>query len=125
MADDTKMAARPKPASGGLPKAHDKLLFVGGEEAGSVETAVPAIVVRAYEVGENDPAGRTAGEYRADLVVLNSHGSAATPYTGVLVLGGTDDAAAWLDDSETGAGRRTPDDIGPVKRTMCAFWPSR
>lgn len=114
---------RPKPASGGLPKAHDKLMVVGGEEAGSIDTAVPAIVVRGSEVGPNDPRGYTEGEYRADIVVLNAHGSAATPYTDVLVLGGADDAKAWLDDATPR--RRDPADASPARRALVAFWSSR
>jgi hypothetical protein len=115
--------ARPKPASGGLPKPHDKLLVVGGEEAGTVDTAVPAITVRAYEVGENDDRGYVAGEHRADIVVLNAHGSAATPYTDVLVLGNASDAQAWLDD--LGKPGRDPATVSPARRALVAFWPSR
>jgi hypothetical protein len=119
----TARTERPKPANGAEPKAHDKLLVVGGEEAGSVEAAVPAIVVRGRTVGENDPEGRKEGEHRADIVVLNSQGGAATAYTDVLVLGNDGDAKAWLDDSEPR--RRDPDDVSPARRSMVAFWPSR
>lgn len=120
---ESKTADRPKPASGGLPKAHDRLLVVGGEEAGSVETAIPAIVVRAHEVGENDPQGRKQGEHRADLVAFNAHGSAATPYTNVLVLGNDSDAQAWLDQQDPS--RRSPEDASPARRQLVAFWPTR
>lgn len=119
MADST----RPKPASGGLPKAHDRLLVVGGEEAGTVETAIPAIVVRAHQVGENDSRGYAAGEYRADIVAFNAHGSAATPYTDVLVLGNDSDAQAWLDDQAKP--QRDPATVSPARRALAAFWPSR
>jgi hypothetical protein len=111
--------ARPKPATTGLPKAWDQLLVVGGEEAGRVEEAVPALVVRAYEVGENNPHGWAEGEYRADLVVFNAHGSAATPYVGVLVVGNESDAKSWLDDQIPS--RRAPEDVGPARRAMVAF----
>lgn len=114
---------RPKPASGALPTAGRILLVAGGEEAGRVEDAVPAMVVRAHRVGENDPQGREEGEYRADLVVFNAHGSAATPYTGVLVLGNDGEAAKWLD--EKSPSRREPDDVSPTRRSLVAFWPSR
>lgn len=123
MAETKSSVERPKPASGGLPRAWDKLLIVGGEEAGSVETAVPAIVIRAYEVGENDDRGYAAGEYRADLVAFNAHGSAATPYTDVLVLGGDSDAKAWLDELEKP--NRDPATVSPARRALAAFWPSR
>jgi hypothetical protein len=123
MAETKTASERPKPASGGLPKAHDRLMVVGGEEAGSVETAIPAIVVRAHEVGENDPQGRKEGEYRADIVAFNAHGSAATPYTNVLVLGSDAEAAKWLDDLDPS--RRSPEDVSPTRRQLVAFWPSR
>lgn len=123
MAESKTAAERPKPAGGTLPKAWDKLLVVGGEEAGRVEEAVPALVVRAREIGENDPQGREQGEYRADIVVFNAHGSASTPYTDVLVLGGDAEASSWLDDAEPG--RRQPEDVGPARRAMVAFWPGR
>lgn len=123
MAESKTASERPKPASGGLPKAWDKLMVVGGEEAGSVETAVPAIVVRAHEVGENDPRGRKAGEYRADVVAFNAHGSAATPYTNVLVLGNASDAKDWLDNLDPS--RRSPEDVSPTRRQLAAFWPTR
>lgn len=114
---------RPKPASGALPGPHDKLMVVGGEEAGSLDRAVPAIVVRARTVGEDDPRGWRAGEHRADVVVFNSSGSAATPYTDVLVLGSDSEARRWLDDAEPG--RRQPEDTSPLQRGLVAFWPSR
>lgn len=117
MAEST--AARPKPATTGLPKAWDQLLVVGGEEAGRVEEAVPALVVRAYEVGENNPQGWAEGEYRADLVTFNTRGSAATPYVGVLVVGNESDAAKWVDDQAPS--RRSPEDVGPARRAMVAF----
>lgn len=120
---EAKTDTRPRPASGALPTAGRILLVAGGEEAGRVEDAVPAMVVRAYEVGENDPQGRESGEYRADLVVFNAHGSAATPYTGVLVLGGDSAAAKWLEDQYPG--RRHPDDVSPTRRALVAFWPTR
>jgi hypothetical protein len=116
-------ADRPKPATGGLPTAGRILHVAGGEEAGRVEEAVPAMVVRAYEVGENDPRGWVEGTYRADLVVFNAHGSAATPYTGVFVANNADDAARWLDDQTPR--RRDPADASPARRSLVAFWPSR
>jgi hypothetical protein len=117
MAEST--TTRPKPATTGLPKAWDQLLVVGGEEAGRVEEAVPALVVRAYEVGEKQPHGWAEGEYRADLVVFNAHGSAATPYVGVLVVGNESDAKSWLDGQTPS--RRAPEDVGPARRAMVAF----
>lgn len=117
MAEST--ANRPKPATTGLPKAWDQLLVAGGEEAGRVEEAVPALVVRAWEVGPNDPQGWTEGEYRADLVVFNAHGAAATPYVGVLVVGNESDAKAWLEGQAPG--RRSPEDVGPARRALVAF----
>jgi hypothetical protein len=101
MAEST--TTRPKPATTGLPKAWDQLLVVGGEEAGRVEEAVPALVVRAYGVGENDPHGWAEGEYRADLVVFNAHGSAATPYVGT----SRTPRAGWTVRPRPGARRKT------------------
>jgi hypothetical protein len=116
---ENKITDRPKPATTGLPKAGDQLFVVGGEEAGSVEVAVPAVVVRSYEVGENNPQGWAEGEHRADLVAFNAHGSAATPYVGVLVAGNESDAKTWLEDQTPG--RRSPEDVGPARRSLVAF----
>lgn len=124
MAETKPSADRPKPASGGLPTAGRIVHVIGGEEAGSVDTAVPAIVVRAYEVGENDARGYAQGEHRADIVVFNAHGPAATPYTDVLVLGNGDDAQAKLDDANEPR-RRADADVSPAYRGVLAFWPSR
>lgn len=116
--------SRPKPASGGLPTAAKMLLVAGGEEAGSVDTAVPAVCVRAWEVEKDDPRGWRAGEYRADIVVFNDRGAGAQPYSGVLVLGNDTEAAKHLETGRQLAGR-DPANVTPVNRSVVAFWPSR
>lgn len=124
MAESKATESRPRPASGGLPTAGRILLVAGGEEAGSVEEAVPAMCVRAWEVPEDDPRGWTAGEYRADLTVFNDRGAGAQPYSGVLVLGNDGEAQKHL-DGRTELAQRDPANVTAVNRGLVAFWPSR
>lgn len=118
MTEVKSKTAGPRPANGGTPTPGRIVLVAGGEESGSVDTAVPAIVVRAYRDEERDLD-------IADVVAFNTAGSAATAYPGVPVLGNDGEAREWLEGAESDAARRTASDTSPARRGVVAFWPTR